>query len=132
MNRQKRSGAALRRLLLGTALLTSGAVLHRTVAAPQKAEPQTLEGIVSDAACGAKHKSAIAVACIKTCVDKGSNYSLLTDDDKVYELAAKDAERVKLAALANVRAKVTGTVNGLKVVVSKVEEPAFMNYNAGG
>ena len=132
MERRKRIRTAFRALLMATAIVAGGGLLHRSVAAQQKAEPRTLEGIVTDAACGAKHKSAIAIACIKTCVDKGASYGLLTDDDKVYELDAKDAERAKLAELANVRAKVTGTVNGLKIEVSKVEEPAFMNYNAGG
>ena len=133
MDRKRETGAILRALLLGAALLASSILLERTTAAQggKPAGEQTLEGIVTDAMCGTKHKSAIISACIKACVGKGSNYALVVDN-KVYELEAKGSAAAKLAELANVKAKVTGKVTGTKIVVSSVAEPAFENYNAGG
>jgi hypothetical protein len=133
MIKGKRIGA-VRALLVGGVLVASGIVLERTSPA-QNQKPaggeQTLEGIVTDAMCGVKHKSAITIACIKACVDKGSNYGLVVDD-KVYELEAKGAAAAKLDELRNVRAKVTGKVTGMKIAVTSVVEPPFENYNAGG
>jgi hypothetical protein len=119
---------------MGVALLAGGLALTRiSPAQTQKAADgaQTLEGIVSDAMCGTKHKSAIITACIKACVDKGSNYALVVDD-KIYELEAKGAAAAKLSELANVKARVTGKVTGNKIAVTSVVEPAFENYTAGG
>ena len=134
MLQEKRAVSAIGALLMTGALLVSAILLERTLPAQVKrptAGEQTLEGIVSDAMCGTKHKSAITIQCIKNCVDKGSNYALVVDD-KVYELEAKGAALTKLDELRNVRAKVTGKVTGTKIAVTSVVEPPFENYNAGG
>jgi len=83
--------------------------------------PQTLTGQVSDAMCGAKHMMAGNDAeCTRTCVKKGSKYTLIVGD-KVYTLDTSDmAALEKLDKLAGENAKVTGTVNGDTIQVSSV------------
>jgi hypothetical protein len=134
MIRGKQVSTILRALILAAAGISAGVLLENQAPAQQKSAAsgeQTMEGIVTDAICGTKHKNAIITACIKACVDKGSNYGLVVDD-KVYELEAKGTAVAKLAELANVKAKVIGRVTGSKIAVTSVAEPTFQNYNAGG
>jgi hypothetical protein len=93
------------------AVLMAGALTVGALAADQ-----TLEGTVTDAMCGAKHHGDDAAACIKGCVSHGSKYGLVVGD-KVYELSGKEDDLAKLGAG---KAKVTGTVNGMKVDVKSV------------
>jgi hypothetical protein len=84
------------------------------------AKPQTLTGEVSDSMCGAKHMMDNKAECTRTCVNKGSNYALVVGD-KVYTLNTTDKSALdQLNTLAGEQAKVTGTVNGDAIDVSKV------------
>lgn len=84
------------------------------------AKSQTLTGEVSDSMCGAKHMMDNKAECTRTCVSKGSNYALVVGD-KVYTLNTTDKAALdKLNTLAGEQAKVTGTVNGDAIEVSKV------------
>ena len=99
-------------LLVGGALLTASILGH---AADQK----TLEGTVSDAMCGAKHKMADAKACATACA-KNAGYALVVGD-KVYKLEGKETD---VAKLAGEKAQVTGTVDGMKIQVISVSAVA--------
>ena len=84
------------------------------------AKPQTFTGEVSDSMCGAKHMMDNKAECTRTCVNKGSNYALVVGD-KVYTLNTTDKTALdKLNTLAGEQAKVTGSVNGETIEVSKV------------
>jgi hypothetical protein len=84
------------------------------------AKTQTFTGEVSDSMCGAKHMMDNKAECTRTCVSKGSNYALVVGD-KVYALNTKDkAAQDQLNSLAGAQAKVTGTVNGDAIDVTKV------------
>jgi hypothetical protein len=98
------------RLLVGTVLM-GGSLAVATFAADT-----TLEGTVTDAMCGATHKGANAAACMKGCVGKGSKYGLVVGD-KVYELTGQEDA---LAKIGPAKAKVTGSVDGMKVEVKSV------------
>lgn len=97
------------------ALLVAGALLAGAAMA-QGVETKTLEGTISDAMCGVKHKTANAKQCTLGCVKMGGNYALVVGD-KVYTLEGKKAE---LDKLAGEKAKVTGTVDGMKIQVTSV------------
>jgi hypothetical protein len=89
--------------------------------AADKAQSDTLTGVVSDAMCGAKHMmEGGAAACTRECVKKGSKYALVVGD-KVYTLEAGDqASKDALDKLAGEKAKVTGTVKGDTIEVRAV------------
>ena len=108
-------GKYLSVLVMGGVLLASGTLLSRTSLA-QEAAPgaqggarrgQTLEGVVSDDMCGAKHKMADAAKCTAGCVAHGGGYALVVGD-KVYKLTGKTDG---LDKLAGAKAKVTGRVD---------------------
>ncbi len=84
-------------------------------------KPQTFTGKVSDAMCGASHMMAgEGSACVRACVNKGSNYALIVGD-KVYTLNSNDKATVaELDKLADRQAKVTGQANGDTIAVSSV------------
>ncbi|OFV95130.1 MAG: hypothetical protein A3F68_10690 [Acidobacteria bacterium RIFCSPLOWO2_12_FULL_54_10] len=92
-----------------------GAVLWALPIANYAAQVQTLEGTVTDASCGMKHKMADAKACTLACAKNGG-YALVVGD-KVYKLEGKEAD---IAKLAGEKAKVTGTVDGMTVKVSSI------------
>jgi hypothetical protein len=84
------------------------------------AKTQTFTGEVSDSMCGAKHMMDNKAECTRTCVSKGSNYALVVGE-KVYTLnTTNKAALDQLNTLAGAQAKVTGTVNGDAIDVSKV------------
>ena len=98
-----------------TALLFAAAIVMLAAA-----KPQTFTGEVSDSMCGAKHMMDNKAECTRTCVSKGSNYALVVGD-KVYTLNTSDKAALdKLNTLAGEQAKVTGTVNGEAIDVSKL------------
>lgn len=99
------------RVFLGTAVI-GGILAVGTLVA----QTETLEGTLSDASCGMKHKGANAAACMKGCINNGGKYALVVGD-KVYELSGKEDE---LAKLGPAKAKVTGKVDGMKIAVSAV------------
>ena len=106
------------KLATGLAVLVLAAFGVLSAAAAGKT--QTLTGEVSDSMCGAKHMMGDKAACTRTCVSKGSKYSLVSGD-KVYTLDTSDkAVQDQLNSLAGAQAKVTGTVEGENIAVTKV------------
>jgi len=85
------------------------------------AKAETVTGTVTDAMCGAKHMmEGDPIACLRACVQKGSNYALIVGD-KVYTLNTKDKTMLdKLDKLANAKATVKGEANGDSIDVSSV------------
>jgi hypothetical protein len=81
---------------------------------------QTLNGVVSDAMCGAKHQMPDASACTRACISHGSKYALVVGDT-VYTLETSDKAALdKLNDLAGAKAKVTGEVDGTTITVKSV------------
>ncbi len=82
------------------------------------AQTTTLQGVVSDEMCGAKHmmQGASAAKCTRECVKMGAPYALVVGD-KVYTLKGHSKE---LDALAGEPAVITGTVSGTNVDVASV------------
>jgi hypothetical protein len=86
----------------------------------------TMTGKISDGGCGAgKHTMGKSDAdCVNMCA-KDSGYVLVvaekTGPAKIYKLTVKDAQKAELAKLAAKDAKITGTVAGDKITVTKVE-----------
>ena len=99
-------------------VLVVGGVLLLSSVLARAAEMKTLEGTVSNTHCGLKHSapSADAATCVNSCVKNGSSYALVVSG-KVYELEGGKAQLEKLAGMT---AKVTGTVDGMKMKVSSV------------
>jgi hypothetical protein len=83
---------------------------------------QSFTGEVSDSMCGAKHMmEGKAGDCARACVSKGSSYALVVGD-KVYALHTSDkSAQDELGRLAGGKAKVTGTLDGETLQVSKVD-----------
>jgi len=104
---------------MGAALLAGGTFLSRTSLAQQAGggRGQTLEGVVSDTMCGAKHKMADAAKCTLGCTSHGAGFALVVGD-KVYKLEGKTEG---LDKLAGAKAKVTGRVEGDTITVRSVE-----------
>ena len=114
MEYRKEIGKYLSVLVMGGVLLASGALLSRTSLAQEKG--QTLQGVVSDTMCGAKHKMADAAKCTLGCTSHGAGFALVVGD-KVYKLEGKTEG---LDKLAGAKAKVTGTVAGDTITVQSV------------
>ena len=81
------------------------------------AQDQTMEGVVTDAACGLTHKMADAKKCTNGCA-RTSGFALVVGD-KVYKLEGKTDG---LADLAAEKVKVIGAVDstGMKITVASV------------
>ena len=105
-----------KRSMLGFALVAGLWLAGGT--ALQSAVKKTLNGTISDAMCGAKHKMAdmSAAECTLKCVEMGSKYALVVGSD-VYELDGKTDELKKFAGQ---KVKLTGTVDGKKIQVESV------------
>jgi hypothetical protein len=78
----------------------------------------TLTGVVSDAACGAKHSMTTmsAADCTRMCVKAGQGFALVVGD-KVYSLRGDSAELDKYAAQ---KVTVKGKLKGDTVAVDSV------------
>jgi len=108
--RTRKAGFFLPSLLLTAALAISSFA----------ASGKTYTGTVSDAMCGAKHMGE-AASCTRTCVSKGSKYSLVVGD-KVYTLDASDKAALDtLDKQAGEKATVTGTEKDNVITVSAVK-----------
>lgn len=85
------------------------------------AKAQSFTGTVSDAMCGAKHMmEGDPAACLRACVQKGSNYALVVGD-KVYTLNSQNQTTLaSLDKLANKKATVKGTADGDTITVTSV------------
>ena len=110
------------------ALLVGGVLILSSVLA-RAGEMKTLEGTVSNTHCGLKHSdpAADAATCVNGCVKNGASYALVVGG-KVYELEGGSAE---LQKLAGGMAKVTGTVDGMKIKVSSVSAPGAEEMDHG-
>jgi hypothetical protein len=86
------------------------------------AKDKIFTGMVGDALCGIEHSMPVsAVDCIRQCIGKGSNYSLIVGD-KVYTLETSDAAVLDtLEKQAGERVKVTGVEKGNIIVVTSVK-----------
>lgn len=101
--------------------LASGLLAASLIPAAFAAKADTVTGTVTDAMCGAKHMmEGDPAACLRACVQKGSNYALIVGD-KVYTLNTKDKATLdKLDKLADAKATVKGAANGDTIEVSSV------------
>jgi hypothetical protein len=101
--------------------LASGLLAIALIPAAFAGKAETVTGTVSDAMCGAKHMmEGDPAACLRACVQKGSNYALVVGD-KVYTLNTKDKATLdQLDKLANAKATVKGATNGDTIEVTSV------------
>jgi hypothetical protein len=78
-------------------------------------------GVVSDSMCGAKHSraSAAAAQCVKGCVAKGAQYTLVSRGGKIYNLTPQD----KFADFAGKRVRVHGELSGNTITADSVAPP---------
>ena len=117
MIRRKGIGKYLPVLVIGATLLGSGLLLSQPAPAQDadagaKGKSQTLEGIVSDSVCGAKHTMADAAKCTHECARHG--FYALVVGDKVYKLNGKTNGIEKLEGA---KAKVSGTVDNARMSI---------------
>ena len=118
-------GPALARLIL-LILFVIGTTLAEQ--APGSAEQKPLKmgqsaanifvGIISDSFCGPRHKlpDKSAEECTRFCQRKGASYVLVAGP-KIYQLSGRAND---LGYLAGQKAKVTGSLQGDKIVVGSV------------
>ena len=106
---------------LGFSLLIL-ALCAETIASSASAKGKAFIGTVGDALCGVEHSMPVsAVECIRQCIGKGSNYSLIVGD-KVYTLETEDKTILDtLEKQAGERVKVIGTENGKTITVSSIK-----------
>jgi hypothetical protein len=80
----------------------------------------TMDGVVSDQHCGAKHNTASAEAtkCVEACM-KGGADPVLVNRDKIYKIKG-EVDAVK--ALAGQEVTITGTVDGDTITVTSVKK----------
>ena len=85
--------------------------------ADEKDKSSSWTGVISDTHCGYKAKH--SADCVNKCVkDHGAKYALVNDaDKKVYVLDPQDGA----AAHANEKVKISGTVEGDTIKVTKIE-----------
>jgi hypothetical protein len=117
----KRREDFMNRLQKFTVSVGSGLLAFALIPSAFAAKAETLTGTVSDAMCGAKHMmEGDGAACLRACVQKGSNYALIVGD-KVYTLDTKDKATLDtLDKLANAKATVKGAANGDTIEVTSV------------
>lgn len=98
--------------VLGSTVIGAGMLLAQA--------PQTINGFVSEAHCGAAHSkpSAEATKCINKCM-KGGSPAVIVSDGKVYNLKGDVDDVTKLAG-ENVSVK--GTIEGDTLTVDSVKK----------
>jgi hypothetical protein len=77
------------------------------------------DGVITDTHCTARHSAAIGLSaadCARACVHGGHQFALV-DGDNVYVL---DGEVEMLKKMAGQRVSIAGTLNGNKILVSRV------------
>jgi putative ribosome biogenesis GTPase RsgA len=109
---RKRVGFSMLTLVIGAGLVVSSAF----------AKGKAFTGTVGDALCGVEHSMPVStVECIRQCIGKGANYSLIVGD-QVYVLETSDKAVLEtLEKQAGERVKVTGIEKGKTIVVSSVK-----------
>jgi hypothetical protein len=106
---------------LGFSLLTL-VLCAGTIASSASTKGKAFVGTVGDALCGVEHSMPVgAVECIRQCIGKGSNYSLIVGD-KVYTLVTEDKTILDtLEKQAGERVKVIGAEDRNTITVSSVK-----------
>jgi hypothetical protein len=106
---------------LGFSLLTL-ALCTGTIASSASTKGKAFVGTIGDALCGVEHSMPVsAVECIRQCIGKGSNYSLIVGD-KVYTLVTEDKTILDtLEKQAGERVKVIGAEDRNTITVSSVK-----------
>ena len=107
-------------VILGLGVLLSAGM---AVASPQQAAPKPEEkakvfvGAISDSMCGAHHvMGGTAKECTLECVDAGSEFVLVDDKGKVYDLS----DQTKPRQFAGEKVKITGALKGNQIIVSSI------------
>jgi hypothetical protein len=88
---------------------------------PSAIRLHTYEGVITDTMCGAKHSAVIgktAADCTLACVRRGEQF-VLVDGDTMYLL---EGDMVVLRRVAGQRVRISGTLKGKKILVTR-EEP---------
>jgi hypothetical protein len=109
---------SLRKMMIAVAAVGMFAAITIQSQAQDAGTDTTLTGVVSDAACGAKHSMSTmsAADCTRMCVKAGQGFALVVGD-KVYGLRGDSAELDKYAAQ---RVTVKGKLKGTAVAVNSV------------
>jgi len=103
---------SLRKMMIVVAVVGMFAATTIQSKAQDTGMDTTLTGVVSDAACGAKHSmtNMSAADCTRMCVKAGQGFALVVGD-KVYSLRGDSAELDKYAAQkVIVKGKLKGTI----------------------
>ncbi len=114
------------RKLFRTAILTAALVLCASFIGGASADDKTWTGTISDSKCGAKHMTTAehpgekmpAAECAAACVKGGAKYVFVAGE-KVYAIDNQDFG--ELAANIGRSVKLSGTMNGDTITVTKVE-----------
>ena len=85
------------------------------------ADEMTLTGTVGDANCGVKHAINDSVACTLGCVNNGSDFALIVEDQAYTLKTSSDEIKGQLEELAGKMAMITGDVEDDVVTVASVE-----------
>ena len=101
--------------ILMSSLLTAGAQVREKPLRMGRTNENTFVGLISDSACGAKHKMTDKTAeeCARACIHDGSSYVLVAADS-IFRLKGHTNE---LNALAGQKAKISGTLRGNVITV---------------
>ena len=109
---------SLRKMIIAVAGVGMFAALTIRSQAQGAGTDTTLTGLVSDAACGAKHsmKNMSAADCTRMCVKAGQGFALIVGD-KTYNLQGDSADLDKYAAQ---KVTIKGKLKGKTVAVDSV------------
>ena len=112
------SAISRRKMMIAVAAVGMFAAITIQSQAQDMGTDTTLTGVVSDAACGAKHSMSTmsAADCTRMCVKAGQGFALVVGD-KVYSLRGDSAELDKYAAQ---KVTVKGKLKGNTVAVDSV------------
>jgi hypothetical protein len=112
------SAISLRKMMIAVAAAVMFVAITIQSKAQEAGTDTTLTGVVSDAACGAKHsmKNMSAADCTRMCVKGGQGFALVVGD-KVYNLRGDSAELDKYAAQ---KITLKGKLKGTTVTVDSV------------
>jgi len=109
-------------LMLLFALMTTYIVTNARSNVATGSQDTSVVGYISDSMCGLKHAAGMGddKSCTLTCVKNGAKFVLADKDQKkVYSL--DDAGQEKAGEFAGQKVKVTGTLDGTTIKVTKIE-----------
>jgi hypothetical protein len=112
------SAISLRKMMIAAGAVGMFAAMTIHSQAQDTGTDTTLTGVVSDAACGAKHSmtNMSAAECTRMCVKAGQGFALVVGD-KTYNLQGDSADLDKYAAQ---KVTVKGKLKGHTVAVDSV------------